>query len=416
MPPLIIIVKFAEIALRAVFVILVTYTLKLEEAGQFGIVVTLQGLASFAFGYERYIDLQRRLVGESAEIFDGAIFRAFLFFCGNYVLFSPFFLLALFFVADITGVILALCIAVAIGEHISNLAYHLTLVNSRYKIYLYASFIKTALVLVLICILIFLNSIDLKRVLIVWGCLAGSLTLVTVICWLKTSSFKHTQIKALWNDIASQYNLSGTHFLIGLLAVLSLQLDRLVVGSILSFELTGVYFRHVLISALVYQIFNVGFYSRLVPTIFKAAKTTSADEIALLINRTYFKVLLFIALIFVFVFALGMIGDGVLLNRYSLDILVLSGLILACALRIRADLNALIFNAFYKEKLVLKIQFACVCIGIFLSVILTYVAGLYGTISATILMALIYVTYTYYSLKRLRPDMNNINRASTEDV
>jgi hypothetical protein len=412
MPPLIIVVKFAEIGLRALFVILVTYTLKLEEAGQFGIVITLQGLASFAFGYERYIDLQRRLVGESGEVFDGAIFRAFLFFCGNYVLFSPFFLLGLFFSADITGVILALCIAIAVGEHISNLAYHLTLVNTRYRIYLYASFIKTALALVLTCVLLYFNSLDLKNVLIVWGFLACCLILMAVLYWLKTNRLKYFQIQSFRNDIVSQYELSRTHFLIGLLAILSLQLDRLAVSSILPFEVVGVYFRHVLISALVYQVFNVSFYSRLVPIIFKAAKTEPVHVIAPLITKVYLKVVLFLVLILFILVLVYLIGEGALFHQYSIEPFLLAGLLFASSIRIRADLNALIFNAFYKENVVLKMQFFCLCIGVLLSIIFTYVAGLQGVISASIFMSSVYLIYTYYSLKQLAPDMDKGYRVS----
>jgi len=412
MPPLIIVVKFAEIGLRALFVILVTYTLKLEEAGQFGIVVTLQGLASFAFGYERYIDLQRRLVGESGGVFDGAIFRAFLFFCGNYVFFSPIFLLVLFFSADITGVILALCIAIAVGEHISNLAYHLTLVNTRYRIYLYASFIKTALALVLTCVLLYFNSLDLKNVLIVWGFLACCLILMAVLYWLKTNRLKYFQIQNFRNDIVGQYKLSRTHFLIGLLAILSLQLDRLAVSSILPFEVVGVYFRHVLISSLVYQVFNVGFYSRLVPIIFKAAKTEPVHVIEPLINKVYLKVVLFLVFILFILVLVYLIGEGALYHQYSVEPFLLAGLLFASSIRIRADLNALIFNAFYKENVVLKMQFFCLCIGVFLSIIFTYLAGLQGVISASIFMSSVYLIYTYYSLKQLALDMGNEYRES----
>jgi O-antigen/teichoic acid export membrane protein len=411
MPPLIIAIKFAEIALRAVFVILITYTLKLEEAGQFGIVVTLQGLASFAFGYERQIDLQRRLIGEPAKLFDHAILRAFLFFCGNYVLFSPFFLLVLFFAADITGVTLALCVAVAIGEHISNLAYHLTLVDRRYSIYLYASFFKTALIFVLSLVLFFFNSLDLENVLIVWGVLASCLILMAVFYWLKTSSLTQIQVKTFWKDIASQYKLSRAHFLIGVLAVLSLQLDRLVVGAVLPFELAGVYFRHVLISALVYQVFNVGFYSMLVPKIFMAAKTEPVHVIVPLITKAYFKVLLFIVLVLSILVVLYLIG-GEVFHRFNIDPFLLVGLLLACSIRIRADLNALIFNAFYRENIVLKMQSVCLFTGVFSSVVLTYLAGLQGLIIASIFMSAVYLGYTYYSLKQLAPDMNKIHLAS----
>ncbi|MDA9905505.1 hypothetical protein N9D75_01335 [Pseudomonadales bacterium] len=415
MPPLIIAVKFAEIGMRAVFVILVTYALRLEEAGQFGIVVTLQGLASFAFGYERQIDLQRRLVGETGKVFDAAILRAFLFFCGNYGLFSPIFLLVLFLVADLAGLILALCVAVAIGEHISNLAYHLTLVNSRYRIYLYASLCKTALVLFFSFALWSYDRFYLENVLAVWGFFACCLILFVVIHWVKTSSHKQIQVKSFWSDITGQYKNSRAHFFIGVLAVLSLQLDRLVVGSVLPFELAGVYFRHVLISALVYQIFNVGFYSMLVPRIFEAAKSEPVHFIAPLITKVYFKVLLFLALVSVILLVLYLIGEEAL-HRFSIDPLVLCGLLFACSIRIRADLNALIFNAFFRENIVLKMQTICLCIGMVFSFLFTYLAGLQGIIIASILMSSGYLSYTYYSLKRLAPEMNRMHLASKANI
>ncbi len=86
---LVVLLKFAEVGTRAIFVVGTSYLLPLDQAGQFGLIVTLQGLASFAFGYERHTDIQRRVVGAEPWTFDRAVGQALRLFATNYLVVSP---------------------------------------------------------------------------------------------------------------------------------------------------------------------------------------------------------------------------------------------------------------------------------------------------------------------------------------
>lgn len=407
MPPVIILVKFAEITFRALFIIIVTYALELEEAGQFGIIATIQGLVSFAFGFERQIDLQRRLVGKTGKIFDAEISRTLLFFFGNYLLFSPLMLVGAFLLANISGVALAFCVLIAIGEHISNLSYHLTLVNGEYRVFLFASLIKTALVFFLVLGALFFSALNLSVVLMAWGLLSFFYLIVVMRLWVNVKTPLAYKGKSVWLNLRNQYKWSKDHFFIGVLAVLAIQLDRLVAGSILAFDLVGLYFRHVLITALVYQVFNVGFYSMLVPKIFMTAKSEPSSALGPIICRTYAKVSLF--LVFVSFVVVGFfLSDEEAFRRLGLNLFYLLGLLIASSARIRADLNALIFNAFYREDVVLIMQFTCLCVGAVLSFAMTYMYSLDGLIMASIFMSFAYLLLTYYFLNKLRDDLTSI--------
>ena len=61
--------KFIETALRSLSILLATYALDTYSAGLFALILTFQGFASFVFGFERHIDIQRRNVAETDVLF-----------------------------------------------------------------------------------------------------------------------------------------------------------------------------------------------------------------------------------------------------------------------------------------------------------------------------------------------------------
>ena len=84
-----------------------------------------------------------------------------------------------------------------------------------------------------------------------------------------------------------QFKLSKIHFLIGLVALIWIQLDRLVVGLWFSPEKMGIYYRHVSIIGIIYQLFNIISYNRLIPKIFGLAKNNNY----LFLNKILLKII-----------------------------------------------------------------------------------------------------------------------------
>ena len=181
---LVITLKFLEVGTRAIFIVLSLYLLEIEQAGQFGLIITLQGFASFAFGYERQIDLLRRNVGQSPAAFDQAVSRAVSLFGANYTILIPLFVASLIFVADVPPELIILCILIAIVEQLMSFAYHLAIVDPRYRPMLVISIIKNTLTTGLVCLAISRKGLDLTYVLGSWA-FASSFGLALVLySWL----------------------------------------------------------------------------------------------------------------------------------------------------------------------------------------------------------------------------------------
>jgi hypothetical protein len=58
-----VVTKLVETAARGLFMLVCIYALPLEEAGRFGLIATAVGLLAFALGFERQIDVLRRVTG-----------------------------------------------------------------------------------------------------------------------------------------------------------------------------------------------------------------------------------------------------------------------------------------------------------------------------------------------------------------
>ena len=76
--------KLSEVVTRGIFIIFCTYALPLIDAGVFGLLVTFIGFFAFLLGFERYIDVQRKVSGLSKEIILGEIRRLLPFLSVHY--------------------------------------------------------------------------------------------------------------------------------------------------------------------------------------------------------------------------------------------------------------------------------------------------------------------------------------------
>jgi O-antigen/teichoic acid export membrane protein len=395
--------KFLEVSFRALAVIFAAYTLDAYEAGQFGLIVTLQGFSSFFFGFERHIDIQRRYVGESAEIFDSAVRSTFLVFFTNYIIFSPLYLLGLNLSAEIYSYALAVCLVIAVIEQLMNFAYQLALVNQRYVRFLYLACAKNITFFVLLVFLWLQQRLNLDAILITWAISAIIFAIIMSVSWLliaRPAGPARSKAKSIKVLLVAQYQISSAHFFIGFVAMLVLQLDRLIIGLVLPLDSVGVYFRHVLVVSLVYQVFNIASYNRILPDIFRLAKTESIVRVREQVAKEYRNILVFIVLLICLAGSLHLIKDGIVFERFNISPLLMLGLLLASGVRVRADLNSLVFHALYREDVVLKMQLFMLLVSCCLLTSFTLYFGIVGAVLAAGVAAVSYVVLSFVNLNR----------------
>lgn len=393
----IIIVKFIEVFTRAVFVIASTYALKLEGSGQFGLIVTLVGLFAFAFNFERQYDIQRRVVDEPAAIFDRKIMDALYFYVFNYVLMLPLFLLATAFWTHISWVNLGLCAVTVICEHLCNQCYQFTLVSPRYRRLMTLVALKNVAVMIMILWRIFLSltPLNLDFVLLVWAVNSAVCVISLAVMWWRMAEHApRTEPLHFNTHIFDQHRASLNHFVIGLMAILMLQFDRLTVGKVLALSDTGIYFRHVLIASFAYQFFNIASFNRILPNVFALAKGRSR-QIAR--KRIIFEVIVVIV-VTLSAFAAILVGDTIthhyLTLKYSLELPLMALMLVGFVIRASADLNGLLFHATMNERHLLKMQSIAFAIYVPLMLILTWRFGMFGAVTATICAATAYLAQT----------------------
>lgn len=396
----VIILKFLEVGSRAVFVVLTSYSLEIEQAGQFGLVVTLQGLASFAFGYERHVDVMRRMVGQSHGKFDRAVAQALSLCALNYTWGIPLLVVSLILMVHLQPVLIALCVVIAIAEQLMNNAYHMAMVEPRYRKMLAVTVIKNVVIAAAVVAGVIWTDIDLPVVLKVWAA-ASAVGLVFIALFWLTLRRHEPDDERRRDTLVRQYRASWMHFLLGLTAVLTIQIDRLLVGALLSLAEAGIYFRHVLLVAMLYQVFNIAFYNRILPNVFAQARRGDVALLVRIVRREYWNVVSFWTLAAVSGVVLHVVTDGSVLDRFGLDHTYLIGFLLMTAMRSRADLNALVFNALHQEKTVFHLQLLSFAVSLPMMIILAHWYGIPGLIFASCLGALLYLLLSTLKLSRM---------------
>lgn len=398
-------VKLIDVAARAGIALTATYGLRVDQAGQFGLIATLVGLFAFAFNFERQIDIQRRAAGEADPVMDRHVTQALKFFAFNWVVMIPVFALAVLFWAHTPWIVLLMATVVVVGEHLSNQVYQYALINHRYAPMLVVVAAKNAaLALAILAGALFMRTIfDLAFVMVAWAIGATLCTLVLAIMFvgIRNAAPKATRFD-FQTDILGQHKASLTHFLIGLLAILALQFDRLAVGGLLSLEQTGLYFRHALLISLAYQMFNIASFNRITPTIFTAAKVEAVHRLMGRVLREYALTLVAIPLLFAGLWVADRLTQGVWSERFHIDLALVAIMLLGFVLRGAADFAALIMNAKHLERWVLHRQAIAVAIGGGLLMGLTHVYGLWGAAWAMVVTSGLYAILNWSALPRLR--------------
>lgn len=397
-------VKLIDVATRAGFVLTATYGLEIAQAGQFGLLATLVGLFAFAFNFERHIDIQRRAAGEPHAVFDRYVVQALKFFAFNWALMVPLFVLAVALWAQPGADVLLFAVIIVIGEHLSNQAYQYALINHRYYPMLVVVAVKNSVlaVVVLYMALFARDGFDLTFVTQLWasGAVACTVGLGLMLARLNASEVKGTPF-SFRTDILGQHRASLTHFLIGLVAILILQFDRLAVGGLLTFAETGLYYRHTLLVALAYQAFSIASYNRITPAIFAEAKTRSIGHLRGRVLREYRKALIGAPLLLLAAWGADIATGHVWSERFQLSILLMGILMLGFMVRALADFHALVLNARHEERHILTSQGAAFAVGFALLLAMTWKFGAYGAAASTVVTSTLYLVLVSGAVHRL---------------
>lgn len=397
-------VKLLDVAARAGFVLVATYALPIAQAGQFGLLTTLVALFAFGFNFERHIDIQRRTAGQPYEVFDRYVSSATGFFAFNWALMTPLFLGAVILMADISPQMAALAAVIVIGEHISNQAYYFALISPRYAPLLLVVTIKNIglAAVVLYQALLADSPLRLDFVLTLWAAGAALCTAALVVMWLRIRTATPREKPFHFGvDILGQHKASAVHFLLGLIALLVLQYDRLAVGALMSMDQVGVYFRHAALASLAYQAFSVISFNRIIPTVFAAARQDSVAALRGRVLREYLLTLIGAPVLFALLWGADVLTGGVYSERFHLSILLIGVMLVGFMLRAAADFHGLVLNARHLENAVLRQQAIAFAIGAVLLAVLTWWFGLFGAASATVATAGLYLILIATRVSRL---------------
>ena len=400
---LIALTKLADIAARSLFVLLVLYALPVRSTGQFGLALTLIGFFTFLSGFERYADLQRRMVGNTAEQTDRLIISTLRFYSLNYTLGLPLLLGLLVLWVQLSPSLALLCLVIALVEHLSNEVYRISLIAPRHRPVLFAVLAKNLVTLALMSGLLAWRpaSFDIDGVLVIWAATSIAGLLAIAIGFTRTWAFSgFTSVEGAGLTLREQYRASRTHFMIGLVALGALQADRLVAGALLSLEQSGLYFRHIFLASFAYQVFNVASYNRVAPSVYALLHSGQPVPARKVIHRELQRVVPAAAVVVLVFYALT---GSTLRDKPSLQSInphFLAVLTLGYLVRVFADFNALLLNGVYAERAVFQSQSVALILAVACNVLLTHLFGIAGTVSTLVLGSAAYVLMSSFYTHR----------------
>ncbi len=395
--------KLGDIGTRSLFILIILYSLPVQKSGQFGLLITILAFWSFFCGFERYIDIQRRLVGQPDSGLDLTILDNLRFYSFNLLLAFPVVAVLLTHWAGLNYMVVALVPIIAFAEHQSAEVYRYALIVRRYRNLLWIVLVKGLVLLAVVCSLMFLfnESLTLNTIIMVWAAISAVFLLISIGYFIRLAENLHfNQLPPFWAGLSSHFRASRVHFWIGLLALLSLQADRLIVGSLLSLEQTGLYFRHVYLATFVYNVATVLSYNRILLTVYQEIQTGSFYKAKKIIRAEKWKVIPFGAILVC----------GIALSRFdvyfdaspfqSLIPSVLAGLLLALNLRILADYNAIILNAFHWERYIFRSQGISLLVSAILNIFMTSIYGIKGTVVTILVGVVLYLFATSFYVRK----------------
>lgn len=387
--------KLFDIAARSLFVLVVLYALPTAVSGQFGLILTVMGLFAFVCGYERYVDIQRNIVGKSEREAVARFVAAIRFYAMNYLIWFPILSSLLFIWLDVSIFLLVLVVIIAIGEHLSNEFYRMAVVSNRNKTIVFISMCKNMILLggALAGSLFFDSIFSLNFVFFVWALMSIIGLVFSFYIYIDRvgfisflSIFRETDLK-----FKEQYSVSYTHFRLGLLAVLALQADRLLAGMFLTLEESGEYFRHLFLAMSAYQAMNVASYNKILPKVYSNLKVLDVDSANKLIlkERIIYGVGAGAAIFSIYLMGVFDVFKYLSLEQISPIYLML--VLAAYLFRGVADFNSMILNGLFQEKKVLYSHAITVCVACVGASFLASIYGIEGLLYALVLNGVVYL-------------------------
>jgi len=384
--------KLAETLFRGLFVLICIYQLPLETAGHFGLYVTLVTLSVFGLGFERYIDTQRQVAGLSSSAVMQRMTDTLKFFLVQYcaaLLLLGFMVLLL----DIPVSTAGLFMIVVVGEHISTLAYLAVLIAPRTYPLLLAATAKNAGQLLAVLYPLWHGKAYLspQYVYEIWATASIGLVLFAAVGGLLWGCNRPPRAgdELPHQTVARQYQASAYHLVIGLVAVVMLQMDRLVIGTTLSATDIGIYFRHITLGGLALQVFNIASYTRIAPEVFRSARShhwkAASGSVAIEYRRF---ALVVIATIGLSLFANQLMGNPA--QRFKIEPSLLCLVTVGVLFRASADYQGLLLLAAKCDRLLLRNQIAAVAIGSACLLLLSWSFQLQGAFVGTMLASMMY--------------------------
>lgn len=394
--------KLLDTVARGLFVLICTYRLPLDEAGRFGLLATVIGLLAFGLGYERQIDMQRQIAGRSPSAIRQRMVDTLRFFRAHYLVVLPITMLAATW-AGVSAWTLTLATIVVIGEHLSNQAYQAVVLNSRAFPLMVAVSAKNSLQLLAVLYLSWSEPEALTplSILQVWALTSIGYVAIAGVWWLiwvrEPMSLKGDELPT--QTIWLQYQASSFHFLIGAVAVAALQIDRLLIAGALAPIDIGVYFRHVTITSLALQVFNIASFNRVAPGVYQLARQKAWGRASQVVKVEYTR----FALLFAGSVTLALLADQMLGNptrRLGLQATFLMVITVAVLLRTAADYKGLFLLSMGGDRALFRNQATAVAVGAGGMLLLTWGYHLPGAFLGSVLMPTFYFLLNRLSVKR----------------
>ena len=393
--------KLFETVARGVFVLTCTYRLPLVDAGQFGLGVTLIGLAAVLLGYERQLDVQRAVAGAEPGVIRRRLSDTLRFFSAHMAWLLPLLACALWRGFGWSPHHVALAVVIIISELASNQSYQATLVSPRiYPLQAIAAVRHGVLAAgALLLTALEPGSFTIDRIL--WWWASVSLLALPAAGWvwsvrLRLPAGSGAQQR---QGIAQQYGASRLHFMVGVVAVAALQADRVVVGAALEPADIGTYFRNVMLAGLALQVFSIVSFGRVAPAVYAMARAQNMDGVRRKVWREYTGFSL--ATLALLGLALSINGlAGYPASRLGVSGVFLSVLMLGVLLRAAADYTGLLLLAPRADRAVFRNQLMAVLVGVGILMALAYRFGLPGAIAGALPTSLAYLGLNSLALRR----------------
>jgi len=397
-----VVVKLFETASRGLFVLACVYGLPIEEAGRYGLFATAVGLIAFAIGFERQIDVQRRVAGLSTRVVKARFADTLRFFAAQYALLLPALALAAW-AAGWPAAALALGLVIVAGEHFSLQAYQAVLVSPSALPLMVAVAAKNFLQLLAVVGWPLLSGerLRLEWVLNLWAISSICFLVIAALVWAywRRADLGSSEPPPASQSISQQYRASWMHFLVGVVAVAALQIDRLVVGATLSPGDVGIYFRNVTLAGLALQIFNVASFNRVAPGVYMHSRNGAWGVSANTVRREYRRFAAGVLLLGTIVLGVNF-ALGEPLHRWHLETGFLGVMAAVVLVRAAADYDGLILLSTGGDAAVFRNQASAVLAGAAALALLSNMFGLIGAFLGALVTPASYLLLNRISVRQ----------------